>query len=527
MRTFSIGIALVAGVAVPGAPPRDAESHFIDASLELKGELLGWKAVDPDGDGKLDLVLAMLTETDDRELRFHRLDRTRVDPVPHIVVPMLNDVLAWGLADTRPEPGQELLLLTRGGAWSYDLAKEGYRDNAVAFARTPLIYDVPDPLSLPYWEYVVPGAKGDSVLLPGRSGYALWSPVEDGYAEAQVYPAPWNRELRKSEEEDIAEERARVDEGAGRTISIEVEGGRLTRPFLGQDPRRESTLLSDARRYRAPALLDIDGDGDIDLLALTPRGLAIHVNTGTGPPAEPTRIEALPEYAQLKPEHTRKLRFYDVDADGDQDLILFDAEDRDGLKNTIHTLLVLKQTKDRLLPETPDQALRFDTGNLRFEIADVDTDGRPDLVVRKFDMPSIIEAVTGLSFTYSHLVFLGEKRSFSRRPTLKHTEVYTEENVAEVIANRELLLDCSGDGIADLVEVDLDGHVNIRRLRKESSFFSGDSWELDNAPWKSFETNGSILSLEVADLNGDGLGDVLSAGENRLTVLLSQKGRGR
>jgi hypothetical protein len=34
-----------------------------------------------------------------------------------------------------------------------------------------------------------------------------------------------------------------------------------------------------------------------------------------------------------------------------------------------------------------------------------------------------------------------------------------------------------------------------------------------------------MLSLVVRDLNGDGLGDVVSGGEDRLTVLLSQEGR--
>ncbi len=522
-----IGLLALVGFSTTDARPLDAEAHFIDASLEFEGELLGWKAVDPDGDGRFELAIAVLTKSGDRELRFHRLEMAKVAANPHIVVPMLDDVMAWGLADVRPAKGQELLLLTRGGAWSFDLAKEGYRDNAEAFARTPLIFDVPDPLSLPHWEYVIPHAGGDLILLPGRDGYALWGPTETGYAEREVYPAPWNHELTKSEQEDIAEEKARVDEGAGRTISVEIEGGRLELPFLGQDPRRESALLADTRRYRAPALLDVDGDGDLDLLALTATGLAVHINAGEGPPAVATRIEPLPEYASLQPDHSRELRFYDVDADGDQDLVLYDSEDLDGLENTVHTLLVLKQANGRLLPERPDQVMRFETGNLRFGITDVDGDGHPDLVVRKFDLPSLVEAVTGLEFKYTHLVYLGEKRAFERRPTLKHTEVYDEENVAGVIANRELVLDCSGDGIADLVEVDLDGHVNIRRLQVESSFFSGDSWELDNAPWKTYETDGSILSLEVDDLNGDGLGDVISASEKRLTILLSQKGRGR
>ena len=71
----------------------------------------------------------------------------------------------------------------------------------------------------------------------------------------------------------------------------------------------------------------------------------------------------------------------------------------------------------------------------------------------------------------------------------------------------------------------LDGGVSIKRLRKESGFFSGTTWEIDDAPWKSYPARGSVTSLEVEDLNGDGLGDIVSRAENGLTLLLSKKGR--
>ena len=92
---------------------------------------------------------------------------------------------------------------------------------------------------------------------------------------------------------------------------------------------------------------------------------------------------------------------------------------------------------------------------------------------------------------------------------------------SEMCIRDSLTMDCDGDGLADLVEVDLDGRVGIRRLRRRSSFFGGTSWSLERAHWKRFETGGSIRSLDVRDLNGDGLGDVVSAGERRLTILLS------
>jgi hypothetical protein len=110
---------------------------------------------------------------------------------------------------------------------------------------------------------------------------------------------------------------------------------------------------------------------------------------------------------------------------------------------------------------------------------------------------------------------------FERRPSLKSVQIFDEETVGTAVANRHLEMDCDGDGIPDLVEVDLSGRIAIRRLTHESSFFGGDRWELEENPWKRFETRGGIDSLEIIDLNGDGRGDIISRGAESLTILLS------
>lgn len=164
---------------------------------------------------------------------------------------------------------------------------------------------------------------------------------------------------------------------------------------------------------------------------------------------------------------------------------------------------------------------------LRVEVTDVDGDGRVDLAFRKLELPSVVAAVTGLEFTFTYLVYMGGRKGFDKRPTLDHEETYDEDTVVGLAANRELTLDCDGDGIADLVEVDLDGRIAIRRVIKTSSFLRGETWSLERAPWKRFAGEGSIESLVVRDLNGDGLGDVISAGERRFSLWLSSRGRQR
>ena len=57
--------------------------------------------------------------------------------------------------------------------------------------------------------------------------------------------------------------------------------------------------------------------------------------------------------------------------------------------------------------------------------------------------------------------------------------------------NRELRMDRSGDGIADLAEVNLKGN-GVRRNVKESSFFGGTTRQIDDKYRKQYASRGSV-----------------------------------
>ena len=224
------------------------------------------------------------------------------------------------------------------------------------------------------------------------------------------------------------------------------------------------------------------------------------------------------------------LRFADLDGDGDQDILGRDEVDSDGFENGEISLHVLINDGRRLLPEKPHQILRFEAAEVRVHVTDVDGDGRPDLALRKFELPSFMDAVTGLEFTLTQMLFLGEKkgaRPFERKPAMKQAQTFDENTLQEAIKNRVLEMDCDGDGIADLVEIDFKGRIAIRRLKLEDGFFSGPSWSLEETPWLRFDAYGDIGSIEVDDLNGDGLGDIVSKGEDTATILLSRRSGGK
>ncbi len=527
--------SLMGATALTAALTGGGDASFIDASVRVDGKVLDWRFVDVEGDGQVELAISLRTPSGSRELQLFRCSERAIEPEPFRKIPVLKDIVAWTFADVRDDlDGHELVLLTRQGAWSFDPRRTSYKGNIERLARVQLMFDFPTTRQLPYWEYVIQSGEGqlDHLLLPRRDGFEIISPV----ASAPAAPAPLGEQLPYASSADFTAQRSsaaadpedndeRADKARARNrereTRFEVTVGDRFQPFLGEG--LSDSLVNDSTSLQAPAIVDLNGDGRDDLLLIGEDELRVHLSGSAGIPAQPTRVEPIPDYLRAGGEDAA-LRLVDVDGDGRLDLVGLWRAESGGLENAQWRIYVMRSTPKALIPEKPSQVLRFEGAELRATVADVDGDGRPDLALRRFEMPSMIETVTGLEFKYSYLLYLGTKRGlFDRRPALKSERTFDENSIREIIANRNLSMDCSGDGVADLVEVDLKGRLGVRRLRKTSSLFGGDSWQIDEGYWKQYPARGSVQSLKVMDLNGDGIGDIVSAADSVLTVYLSQQ----
>jgi len=519
----TIAASALAGLGLAAAPANDA--NFVDASLVFDGELLGFEFVDVDARGGRELLVTLLGADGRRRLQVHAANARGFDARPLHTVEMLEDVIAFGVADVRAEAGRELVLLTRSGAYSYSLTKDGYRGNVARLVDAPLLFDVPDPRELPYWPYVLYAPGGDRVLLPERDGFAIFGPRAGATPDGEAAYTRASRFERLDDAlPDVSGGAATRERGEGSVSITFGDDGPLLR-----DLERSDALLRASKGYAAPALADVDGDGTLDLVRLEAQGLAVHLGRAGRWAAEPDRREAFPDYLQVNDEdEALRLRLADLDGDGRPDLLGTIERESGGFEDSDVRVLLLLNDGRRMLPDAPSQVLRFSAGSLSIDVVDANADGRPDLALRTFHLPSLVETVTGLEFRLTYLLFLGEKargRVVERKPVLRQTRTFDENGVTEVIKAREFALDLSGDGRPDLVEVDLSGNITIRRLELESGFFSGDTWEFEETPWKAFEVRGDVRGLVVEDLNGDGLGDIASRGEDGVTLLMSRRGR--
>jgi hypothetical protein len=395
--------------------------------------------------------------------------------------------------------------------------------------QADMLLDVPDPKSFPRWRYVVEAEGGDRLLLPLHDGFSVWRPSK---ATAGTQSMPY--ELAAMVAAPVAKKasekaRPKKKQGGG-NIRIGVEAV-YKFPLLPDEPPTQGMLLNVRVGYPAPALADVDGNGTRDMLFWENGELRTHLDLVGDVSGAESATEQIPEYMRMDEEDVDvEASLVDVDADGDIDLIVRISADSDGLTNSNVDLLILRNHGGRLLPAKPDQVMRFEAAELRFRVVDVNNDGKPDLVIRKFEMPSMVEVATGLEFKSSTLIFFGESKRpqgpvFERKPSVKKERVFDAEGLGQAIARRQMSLDASGDGFVDEVEVTLEGRIEFRRLLRDSGFFSGVTWELEANAWRSFDVFGNIGDLTIADVNGDQIADILSSSHESVAVLISRATR--
>jgi hypothetical protein len=554
----------VTGPALPATPAparpdtdRD-EVNFVALSPNLGGELLDTRFTDMDGDGLTELVLAVRARRDGeasrREIHIHHRTADGAFGVdPEQVVPVLDDVIVYACADVRDEPGRELVFFTRTGAFSLSPAIEGYRDNIRRLVTTDMLFQVPDERALPSWSYVLPRAGRDLLLLPGTTSFALWGPGAAGTpgsagasgtpgsagdpgvpsgAEASSVPAgdfarrgSWGDVGRAALFSARAPD-AVLSTGSAR-VSIRSSDGREL--FLADAPRAFSALLEADVDYRAPALADVNGDGLSDLLLRQDNALRIALGTPDGFAPEWSRSEIFPEWL-MKPDTRLELKLADLDADGDTDLLARSSPEQSRIEQAVFTYFVLVNDGERLLPAEAQQVLRLEATGTRAEVTDVDADGRPDLILTKWTLPSVHDLVSGFRLQRgSYVYFAGDRGSgppFERKPSLRDEQSFTLESLQDAIVVRYLSGDCSGDGVADLVEMDLSGRVAVRRIRHEESFFGGGDWVIEEEAWKRFDMGRSVERLLLQDINDDGIADLVNPGERSLLLMLSHRAGG-
>lgn len=293
------------------------------------------------------------------------------------------------------------------------------------------------------------------------------------------------------------------------------------REFYGELDGRQRLLFGPRLERNKPALGDLDGDGDLDLVLGTAAGQLLYFEN-QGEPGQPRWIllneslaaETGPNSGQTAPidvgDNAAPV-LVDLDSDGDLDLLVGAASGK---------LALYRNSGNRFLPvfelENPDYLGRSFGLNLVPRFADVNGDGNQDLTLGNEDGRVILLLNQGTRRAPRFCVEEPAPLDCLAVPR-ELASIAPEDNAAPT------WVDWDGDGDLDLMVGKNDGR--IAHYRNIGTSREG-VWELAEARFNIIDAGGFAAPV-FRNLTGQGRPDLLLAGDGERIALYSNRPAGR
>ncbi len=493
--------------------------------IPLDGRILQSVVADANGDGLSDLLVARSLPQGGREVDVFYLRPDGAFPaVPDRSIEVKVDVICWGVGEFRPDdPGIELLLTTRSGAYTLSPRKNGYGGNIRKIAAGPMLFDLPSDRALPLWTAIadVDGDGTDEVALLTSDGILI------------VRPTPQGGETLGSLT-GVSRSRSRPP-AAGRSFLFgnpQISSQPLADLFVPDD---DPGLIDAPPTFSVddsmpiPFFRDVDGDGLLDLVYYDGGSLYGHLQ------APPAKDPAPGGGQQVLFQPAEDFRVYVGDQTGWKlasldllevgggpaaDLILLRRQKKNTpLPVDYQAILYLDPFENRQVQMgSPDSVVQFESSLATFSLADFDHDGRPDLAMEGWNLTANL---LNLGVEISHVVSgfpSREKGGFQSRASFQYRRDYRADDFTAFSYVPALTSDLDGDGFTDLLESDPHGVLEMRPLVEKRGRFS---FAKEPAFQVAVQALGSVV--QVKDLNHDGVGDLLIRHESIFELYISRK----
>jgi len=519
-----LGIAAGILAGLGGADLAAQSAQHARSVLPISQEVLERRFADADGDGLLDLYVAVQETGGGRALLVYRQREGRMFPAqPDERIAVPKAVVAWTVGRfTAGARAGSVVYLARDAAYA-----RGADGALRKLAAARMLLDMPSDEELPWWPHAgdLDGDGLDELILVVEDGFEIVG--TDGASRGRV-------NLDQIGERNPAAEQ----EFFGGSLRASLSSQELSELWVPNDDVGVIELpaaLFSSVRLPAPVLADADGDGRQDLSYYSSRKLYLHLQAADGSfPAQPSSALRIDRESD---SDDSRLEWVDLGGGPAADLLLMRSVDggatsfssdwqlrvwRDAaLTSTPAAPTEEEPAPDPLLRALPPPAvfLKVSASFVRAYVEDLNGDGRRDLGLSAWDLDVPMLGAGESTLTHEASAhFADAAGGVATRPAFA---VAREFGIADLESLRDVptfAMDLTGDGRADMVESTKSGNVEVRTLTA-----SGATWTPSADAAYRIPVDAALASLEVLDLNRDRIGDFVVSRRGQIEIYLSQR----
>lgn len=511
-------MSLVAAQVAADAPA------YVSSLLEIEETIDHYQTADVNGDGRRDLLVGVWSEERGRELFvYHQKETGRFNTDRRQLIELKRDIIAYGTADVRDAPGDELIFVSRSGAFSYSTHKNSYAGNIKPLLQWRFVNSLANRNRILRLQHLADYNNDDRVdmLLPGPEGFGLfYGANQESFVPGPVLPEPYTNQEK-------SRPRVRMDFSTERGLEFHIDN---ESPFasLIEDPanhaQEEIAISSRGSNGTAsilrlntwtaavyPASLNDDNLTDfvfVDDSETDPdehRRLNLVYQTGSEPGIDVKQMDVPNRSGLFLSDFTGDglTDFYSVDLKGGDQASVYFYRNRDGDFD----------------PEKPDQVMRFSGFDVTVEFERLNGDDRPALVVSYYSL-SAVEAVRNGNMLRTTLIYPAvqsggeDKVLFANRPASRHEEKYSASEFKGLVQRMAFSADIDGDGLPDAVAVNNDGALVGHKVEQD--------YGIGATPFWRFNPRQIVGRFTPVSLNRDNSSDFVLQHQHALTILVSQ-----